>query len=395
MYRNVRPRPYLPGHNVEILSGGEPYFRSLIRLIDEARESVFLQVYILEADSTGTEVLNRLVEADRRGVSVYLLVDGFGSFGLFRRVDKLLEGTTINHRYFAAVPFDTLRQPARRLHIKVCVADGRAAIVGGINISDRYRGDAQTRPWLDFALSFRGPLCGVVRNVCEDIYTRKVVRKKHLEGAVASWVAAGNRSESPVRLRLSVNDWLRGRNDISRAYRHSIRTAQEELTILNSYFIPSVRLLRLMIRASKRGCKVTLLLSAQSDVPVVKAAIRYLYARLLKSGIRIFEYQPAVLHAKVFVADRKWCTIGSHNLNHLSEFFSMEMNVDIDDSTVSGSLAEVLDRLLVEESLEVLPVEFSKTRNRWVRFGDYIAFRSIRATRWLFSLFGRHHPFQA
>jgi cardiolipin synthase len=377
-----------------VLRGGEPYFSSLIRLIDEAKESIYLQVYILEADTTGMEVMNRLVEADRRGVKVFLLVDGFGSYGLFRRVYKVLEGTGIAHRYFAKVSFESFRQPARRLHIKVCVVDGSSAILGGINISDRYRGDVDAPPWLDYALAFSGPLCAIVKISCDDIYQRRVVRKKNLDRAVNTLLDVQIQDPQGIKLRLSINDWLRGRNDISRSYRSAIRTASSEITVLNSYFIPSTRLLRMLIRAAKRGCRVRILLSSQSDVPVVKAAIRHLYARLLRSGIRIFEYTPAVLHAKVCIVDRKWCTIGSHNLNHLSEFFSMEMNVDVDDVDVSNSFAVELDGLFEGESKEILSEEFSRTRSWWVRIGDYLAFRVIRATRWLFSLFSRHHPFQ-
>lgn len=393
--RKSRTKPYLPGHAVTVLRGGEPYFSSLLQLFDQAVESIYFQVYILEADSTGTEVINKLVEADRRGVKVHLLVDGFGSYGLFRRFHKILQGTGIDYRYFAAVPFETLRQPARRLHIKVCVVDGRSAIIGGINVSDRYRGDQHIVPWLDFALAFSGPLCGIVRNVCEDIYQRRVVRKRNLERAMTGLLDNGGGSGSGVRLRLGLNDWLRGRNDISRAYRSAIRDASQEIIILNSYFIPSARLLRLLTRASRRGCKVRLLLSARSDVPVVKAAIRYLYARLLRSGIRIFEYKPSILHAKVCVVDRKWCTIGSHNLNHLSEFFSMEMNVDVDDAAVSESFAKELDLLFDQDSGEILASEFLRKRTWLIRLSDYLSFRSIRATRWLFSLFSRNHPFQA
>jgi cardiolipin synthase len=275
------------------------------------------------------------------------------------------------------------------------VVDGRSAIIGGINISDRYRGGKDELPWLDYALAFTGPLCGVVRNVCNDIYNKRVVRKKILERAVMELRKEYGDDMGGVKLRLSINDWLRGRNDISRAYRGAIRDAHTEITILNSYFIPSARLLRLLTRAALRGCKVRILLSAQSDVPVVKAAIRYLYARMLKFGIRIFEYKPSVLHAKVCITDRKWCTIGSHNLNHLSEFFSLEMNVDVDDETVSASFASELDRLFEDDSREILSLQYNRTRTWWVRLGDYIAFRSIRATRWLFSLFSRNHPFQA
>lgn len=366
-----------------------------MQLIDQAHESIFFQVYILEADSTGIEIVKKLIDADKRGVKVHLLVDGFGSYGLFRRLHKLLQHTGIDHRYFASVPFETLRQPARRLHIKVCVVDGRSAVIGGINVSDRYRGGKHDIPWLDYALYFSGPLCGIVEKVCDDIYHRRVVRKKNLERAVNALLDEPGDAGSGVRLRLGLNDWLRGRNDISRAYRYAIREARHEIIILNSYFIPSARLLRLLIRASRRGCKVRLLLSARSDVPVVKAAIRYLYIRLLNSGIRIFEYKPSVLHAKVCIIDRKWCTIGSHNLNHLSEFFSMEMNVDVDDAGVSESFANELDFLLAQDSSEILESDFRRKRTWLVRLGDYLSFRSIRATRWLFSLFSRHHPFQA
>lgn len=362
---------FIPGHAVRILRGGPLYFEELAALIRAARHELHLQVYIFAADSTGRAIFNELKAAVARGVKVTVLVDGFGSYGLRRTLGEELKGSGIRFRYFSPIPFPAFRQPGRRLHHKVVVADGRVALIGGINIADKYRGTEVENPWLDYAAHVEGPVCAELQQVCRHLASRKLVGRRR------ATALAGTPDPEGLPVRLRINDGIRGMREISGSYRQALEEAGEEIIILASYFIPTRRLLALLVRARRRGCRVIIILSRDSDVPVVKAAMRYLYGRLLVNGVRIYEYKSSVLHAKVCVTDRRWITVGSHNLNHLSEFLSLEMNLEIVGESLAHDFATELETLIRTECVEITAEQFDKSQNHVFALLNFIAYKMV------------------
>lgn len=379
-------RTFHAGHQVELLCGGVTYFERMVELIGTARSRIHLQVYIFESDETGELVLNALENAAARGVGIHLLVDGFGSYGFSRAIGNRLSHAGIRFRFFARLPFETLRQPARRLHVKVCVVDGERSMIGGINIADKYRGSDHVPPWLDYALYTEGPVCATIERDCARRFG-----KLALSGVPVSDSGAGN-TDSGIHVRLSTNDLPRGRREISASYKRMFRSAQRELIIVNSYFLPSYRLLRSIRKAAKRGCAVTVLVGAASDVPLVRAATRHLYSRLLKSGVHVAEYRTSILHAKVCIVDGRWLNLGSYNLNHLSEFFSVELNLEVLDSEFVSTCRAELMNVIRDESASVNSSSLQGLRGVYLRVMDAIAYRLLRSTRYLFLLLGRKPP---
>jgi cardiolipin synthase len=379
-------RPFHDGHRVDFLCGGVAYFDRLVELIGTARLRVQLQMYIFESDPTGELVLDALENAAARGVEVNLLVDGFGSYGFRRAIGNRLSEAGIRFRYFARLPVETLRQPARRLHVKVCVVDGERMMVGGINISDKYRGSDHVPPWLDYALYAEGPVCAALERDCARRFG-----KLALSGIPDSDSGSGE-VHSGIRVRFSTNDLPRGRREISASYKRMFRSAQRELIIVNSYFLPSYRLLRSIRNAAKRGCAVTVLVGAVSDVPLVRAATRHLYRRLLKSGVRIAEYRTSILHAKVCIVDGRWLNLGSYNLNHLSEFFSVELNLEVLDSEFASGCRTAIMNVIRDESVMVNTRSQDGISGMYLHVLDAISYRLLRSTRYLFLLFGRKPP---
>jgi len=356
---------------VRIIRGGPAYFEELAALIRSARRVLHIQVYIFEIDSTGKAVFEELKAAVDRGVDVSLVVDGFGSYGLRRTLGEQLKDSGIRFRYFSPIPFPAFRQPGRRMHHKVAVADGRTALLGGINIADKYRGTTSKAPWLDYAVFVEGAVCSEIQQVCARIAYRKLVRRRRNRQAAFSSSVPG------ISVRLRINDSLRGLREISAGYKTALKKAGSEIIILASYFIPTRRLLVLLLQAARRGCRVRIVLSRDSDVPVVKAAMNYLYGKLLNNGISIYEYNSSVLHAKVCVIDRRWITIGSHNLNHLSEFLSMEMNLEVADEALAGHFAEELDMLVQKECVAIKPQEYATQLSRLALLWNFIAYKMI------------------
>lgn len=302
--------------SVSLLTSGKPYFESLLAAIDAARKEIHLQVYILSHDNIGRQVIEKLEEAAKRGVRVYILTDAWGSYGFPSKVRDRLVVNGVYFRFFSPFLFSRNWSLGRRMHHKVLVTDRKFALVGGINIADRYYSYGAT-PWLDFAVFVTGPACEELGDLCMRLWKKK------------KNISFRRTEEVPVAIRR--NDWLRGKSEISSSYSRAIRTSSRSIIIAGAYFLPRKKLLKLLVKAAKRGVKVTLIVSSLSDVPFVKDASYYLYNQLGLEGIDIYEWTPSIMHGKCMMVDDTFITIGSYNVNHLSDFRSLELNIEARD----------------------------------------------------------------
>lgn len=371
---------YIPGHQLKLLHSGEEYFLELEAVIASARNLLHLQVYIFDEDSTGKKIIAALTAAAMRGVKIYVMVDGVGS-DLSRKCVNELKRCGILFRYFSPLPYQGLTQSGRRLHHKICVVDNAVALIGGINIADKYSGVNQPKPWFDYAIKIEGPICTSITGICESIWQRRFRRSKSKANAT---VTKGN-----SEVRISRNDWLRSKYEVSSSYKRMLRTAQKEIIIVASYFIPSRRLLKIIVNAARQGKKISIMLSRKSDVPFIKAATAYLYGRLLRNGVRIFEYTESILHAKVCVVDEEWCTIGSHNLNHLSEFLSVETNVDVMDKNFATALKGELEEVMKNHCVEITLEDYKRQGTAFEQLSRWISYKLVSWSMWLLEVVNR------
>ena len=371
---------YTPGQQLKLLHSGEEYFLELEAVIASAKKLLHLQVYIFDEDTTGKKIIDSLFEAAKRGVIIFIMVDGIGS-SLSHKTIRKFKNQGIRFRYFSPLPFSGLTQSARRLHHKICVADYAAALIGGINIADKYSGVNQPKPWFDYAVKIEGSICISITGICESIWQRSFRRRKKKLHSVDT------KGTSDVRI--SRNDWLRRKYEISSGYRRMLRGAQKEIIIVASYFIPSRRLLKIIVNAAKHGRAISIILSRKSDVPFIKSATAYLYGRLLKNGVKIFEYTESILHAKVCVVDGEWCTIGSHNLNHLSEFLSVETNVDVIDKNFATGLKNELIEVMNKHSIQITLEEYEKRGTLLEQLSRWISYKLVSWSMWLLEVVNR------
>lgn len=364
-------RFYTPGHYIRLNHSGSQYFESLCQLIDSAQHILHLQVYIFVNDEIGSVIIHHLKKAVARGVHVMFMVDGYGSKELPSSFPGTMRSHGIRFRFFSPVRLILPFNAGRRMHQKVCVADGMRALVGGINISDKYRGNDKMKPWLDYALYIEGPLCQDMASICMQVWRKRFRKKIDLPG-VTHFVQSGG-----VMARIVENDFLRRKNQISASYKQKLRTANNSIFIIASYFLPTRRLLKILLRAAKRGKHVCIILSKHSDVPFIKSAMSYLYMQLLKSGARIFEYNQSILHAKAVVVDNRWVSIGSHNLNHLSEFISMEINIEVLDKNFGEGFSNELTLLTKHHCDEVKLEEFEKNHSAFRKFSEWTSYKLV------------------
>ena len=226
----------------------------------------------------------------------------------------------------------------RRLHHKILLADENEALIGGINIEDKYHLTGNKSPWLDYAVYLTGPVCQYIKYICENTWKGKAYNV-HMHKKVSN-----HPQGIPVMIRQ--NDWLRKKEGISKGHRRALKDAKESITIIGSYFLPGRRIRKLLKEASARNVKIKLVLQGASDVSLVQNASTWWYAWMLRNKIEIYEWSETVLHGKLMLIDTDWSSVGSYNINHLSDYASIETNVEVHDIAFCNPMREETERVM-------------------------------------------------
>jgi len=327
----------IPSDEVRLIYSGNHFFDTLKDIIKTATHTIHFQMYIFENDETGKEVAEALKNAAGRGVQVNMIVDAFGSKSLPKKFIEELKKTGIQFRWFA--PFFSIDAIylGRRLHHKVIVVDQHIALIGGINISNKYKGSEQSIAWLDYAVLIKGNTCETIHDICSCIFDKKI--KFYTNKKI-------KKLETNPHLQIRQNDRLRRKNEISKSYANAIRNAKHSITLVASYFLPGSQIKKALLKASKRGVHINIILTGVADIPLMDNATRYLYRTFLKEGIDIYEWKKSVLHGKLALIDNEWATVGSFNLNHLSALRSIEFNIDVKDDSFIDELQIHLKQIM-------------------------------------------------
>jgi len=375
---------YRNGHSVELLRSGEQFFATCEKIIDNARQFIHFQTYIVDDDNTGRRMVNALIRASERGVRVYFLLDAYGGNSFTKDLIARVEESGILFRKFSPVLITKGFQLSLRLHHKVLLVDGEMAIIGGMNVADRYHGTPEFKEWLDFAVLIKGPECVHVLQIMKRLWNKAFIHRKE-----RSLEVIHNPSFYPdnVRIRVLQNNWFRNKIEILKSYRSALNHSQDHMIIFASYFLPGRNERKLLRLASRRGVDIKIVLSAVSDARIFKRATYFLYDFILRNNIKIYEYLPSNLHAKVATVDGKWCTIGSYNMNHLSDYGSVETNVNILDEHFSGQFEALLLDIIDKECRQVTFEDYIHRKTWLFQLTDWLSYQSIRfAMRIMFLL---------
>lgn len=372
------------GNRVGLLENGEEFYPRVRQLIEAAVTSIYIETFILAEDEVGRELRGLLIDAARRRVSVDVLADGFGSDGLSPEfVSGLTEAGARLHLY----------EPRRRLlgwrtnvfhrmHRKITLIDGRIALLGGINYCKDHLVERSPEALHDFAVEVEGPVVDDIRAFVERTASAPAVRLPRR----AWWSFSRARPGSPpataaragsARVKFVTRDNHRHRTDIEHEYRLVIRAAREEILIANAYFFPGYRLLRDLRNAARRGVRVAVILQGKPDMPIVGVGARWLFHYLVPAGVRVYEFCERPLHAKVAVADGRWSTVGSSNLDPLSLSLNLEANVFIDDREFHDELRGRLQQLIERGCRRVTP-EHVPPHTLWRAIGNWFIFHILR-----------------
>jgi cardiolipin synthase len=328
------------GNRLTLVPGGRERLEALLALIESARERLCLFYYIFADDGAGHSVLDALIEARNRGVSVTLIVDAFGSATTAPGVFEPLIDAGGRFGVFGA------RRGTRYLirnHQKMAIADGKRAFIGGFNCEQGYfiyPDDADG--WCDLGLLVKGPIAADLQRWYDRMAAwtlgtrqtfrqlRALVRRWQPEESAAMWLMGG-----PTR---HLNGWAkRIKGDLERA---------RALHLAAAYFSPGAGIMRRIKRVARRG-EVQTVLAARSDNSATIWAARHLYARMLRAGVRIFEYAPCKLHMKLYVVDDV-VFIGSANFDKRSLFLNLEVMLRVADAGFAAQCRKLIDEMAAD-----------------------------------------------
>jgi len=317
---------------LRLVGDGRAAFAAMFDAINRARTSIFLEMYFFADDDTGREYRDRLAAAALRGVAVMVLVDAWGSWTTPEAFWAPLRDAGAEVRLFHPIrrglfPF--------RNHRKLLLVDDQTAWLGGINVADEYHtGRRGGAPWRDFLLGVEGPDAAHLRRPFLRMWVRAdrpllirafFRRRKPHEGELpegsVSFIASGPGETARLALQ---------------THREVIRNARVSVDLAMGYFFPPGRILRELRRAVGRGVRVRLLVTRHTDVPAMRWAARGLYGRLLRAGIEVYEYLPAILHAKLAVADDT-LLVGSANLDLRSDRLNHELTAVVRDPALAAA----------------------------------------------------------
>lgn len=342
------------GSRLQLLKNGEEYFPALASAIDGAKGEVFLESYIFEDDQTGSLIAGALCRAAERGVTVCLLIDGFGSRSFPLHFRKAMAASGVRLQVFRpeGKRFQVRRSRLRRMHRKIAAIDSTIAFVGGINVIDDYDGPGPMPPRFDYAVRISGPVAAHVRAAAARLWTLVSIANLGSQGAKLSSLRKARdgpwaqRASATDKVRLVVRDSLRHRRDVEVALLEGISGAQQEIMIACAYFFPGRRFRKALTDARRRGVKVMLLLQGRVEYALLHYASRALYGALLEAGIEIHEYHRSFLHAKVAVFDRRLASVGSSNIDPFSLLLAREANLFVEDAGFAHELRASLEEAM-------------------------------------------------
>ena len=411
----VVPRPIFSGGNaVRLMRGGDQLFPALVETIDEARHEVCLATYIFHDDPAADRVTQALIRAAQRGVLVKVVLDGFGMLGrLFELQQRLSDGGVQVAVYRPLDRWWNWLQPGqlRRMHLKLCVVDADIGFVGGINLMDD-RFDLNhgwtDEPRLDFAVRVTGPVVGpihqatlaawarahlgsafkeealsIVRGAEPLARVRRLIKRLRLSRGRGMQATPGELS--PMHAAFVLRDNVRQRRTIERSYIDAIAMARSRVDLVSPYFYPGRSFRRALRQAARRGVAVRLLLQGKLDYRIAGLAARALYDELLGQGVRIFEYTPAYLHAKIGLVDADWATVGSSNIDPLSLLLNLEANVIVRDADFNAELSVQFDEAIsvsdeIDSTRRYRPGVIGALRRAVVAWVAYVYLRVAGAT---------------
>ena len=374
--------PWRSGGRYQLLIDGPQFFPVMLDAINAAENFICLETYLMESGKITERLIAALTAARQRGVKIYMLLDDYGSYYLNLADRQRLWAAGIHLTFYNPASLRRLYQSLFRDHRKLLLIDGKLAFVGGAGLTDDFMQPSHSvMNWHEVMLQVEGP-------VAQDWFD--LFNRTWLEATLTPCPLPASPPESLTEDQLGRVSIAEGFvcQEINRSLIKRCRSAERRIWISTPYFIISRKLRRTLRHAARNGIDVRVLVPGPiSDHPWVSHASRGYYMRLLRQGVRIFEYQPRFLHAKIQLCDN-WVSIGSSNLDRWNQHWNLDANQEIDDS----HFAARVEALLIKDFSQSVEIHFQDwvIRPRWQRLREWFWGRFVH----LLEILGRRRPKQ-
>jgi cardiolipin synthase len=344
------------GNEVELMRDGTRIFAAMLEVIERARESVLLESYMIVSDSVGERFSVALLAAAARGVKVRVIADWAGSRETTRAFWRTLREGGVDVRIFNKPGFRRWLGLLPRDHRKVLVADEEVCITGGIGLAEVWSGFVKRKkkaPWRDTAVLIRGPAAADMARAFETMWKRanfeeRRAARRHVRRARNSDTTPGQSVGAVVGI-IEGEPW---RLRVARALQIQSVSAEKAIWIASAYFYPSSAEIEALCGAALDGVDVRVLVPSRYDHPWVRMLTRSVYKQLLRNGVRIWEWNGIMMHAKTSVIDGRWVRVGSTDFNPLGVAINYELDAVIESKEL-GKEAEAMFLHDLEESTEI------------------------------------------
>jgi len=348
--------PLAEGNSVTVLKNGVQIFPSMLAAIKAAKKTINLEFYIYWDGEIGRTFAEAIAERARAGVQVKVILDAVGSSGMSRSLIDFMARNGVDLEWYHPLRWYTLSRLNHRTHRKLLIVDGEVGFSGGVGIADNWLGDADSKEhWRETVIRVEGPVVTQMQFAFMDNWVKS--RGELLTGLdyFPQIKPLGDHITQVIKSSPS-----EGISTVKLLYIISIVAAERSIYINNAYFVPDPDTIRALEGAVRRGVDVRVVIPGDNtDVPIARQAGRLHYELLLRRGIRIFEYQPTMMHAKTMVVDGIWTTIGSSNFDDRSFRLNDEVNVNVYDEAIAKQM-ETMFFEDVARSTEITP-------RKWLR----------------------------
>ncbi|MBD3610547.1 MAG: phosphatidylserine/phosphatidylglycerophosphate/cardiolipin synthase family protein [Gammaproteobacteria bacterium] len=352
--------PWRQGNRFRLLYDGIAFYPAMLEAIQQAQDYILLEMYLIESGEIAEQFIQALQEAANRGVRIYIIIDDLGSIH-FHAHDRLrLQSPNIQLYIYNPLRLRRWLTNVYRDHRKQLTVDGRITFTGGMGISDVFY-QGHENPWRETVLQIEGEMI----NDWQQLF---IQQWQHWMGETIVTRAALALAEQQKGRLLSTRGG--DRLELKRSLIQQIRRSQSRIWITTAYFMPSRKVRRELRLAVQRGVDVRLLLPGHhTDHPSVRYAGRRYYRKLLEGKVRIFEYQPSFIHAKVIICD-DWLTVGSANFDRWSFRWALEANQEIDSPLFSQQAAQQF--LLDQKAANEIHLHDWLNRSLWQRMHEWL-----------------------
>lgn len=359
--------PPLDGNLVQLLHNGDQIFPALLSAIRSAKTSVNFEAFLFYSDSVGAQFRDALCERARAGVRVRVLLDGIGSGSQFSDKDEeVFRNAGCTFAYYHPTRSWRVDKMNRRTHRRILVVDGKTGFTGSVGFADKWAGNADSPDhWRDVHVRLEGPIVAKLQGAFQQHWVRAT--GETISGLSefpplppagklrAQLIASHSFSVSPISLVEAV----------------AFASAEKTIFITNAYCAPSHNQVELLTKAAARGVDVRLLLPGRhNDQPMTKSAGRGAYGEMLEGGVKIFEYEPTMIHTKTIVVDGLFSIVGSSNFDSRSAQINEELDITVYDEGFGAEMNEVFQRDLKQS--KAYRLEDFKKRGALERFSEWL-----------------------